>query len=182
LRETFRGVLKAVQKLAKGRLERAVKRTVLRPPGAVEEVLFLALCDHCGKCAEACPYNVISLSDESAALAAGTPEIHPEYGPCRFCDGFPCAAACRTGALEPAHASTTPMGVVALDTTRCFAWHGSECDECVKACPRGGKALVLREGRVYVDRRECVGCGMCQHVCPAAPSAIEVHPLTETDV
>ena len=181
MRRAVEGALRAMRKFATGRLQRAVKRTVLRPPGATEEVLFLALCDHCGKCAAACPYNVIAVMDESAGIAAGTPAIHPAYGPCRFCDDLPCARACPTGALDARRAATVPMGTVALDTARCFAWCGSECDECVKACPRTGKALQLREGRVYVDRSECVGCGMCQHVCPAAPSAIEVHPLDERE-
>ena len=63
----------------------------LRPPGAVEESLFLERCTKCGDCVKACPYGSITLSQRD-----GTPEIFPDQHPCYLCHDFPCIASCGT--------------------------------------------------------------------------------------
>src|SRR5262245_41346109 len=68
----------------------------LRPPGAVEETLFLERCTRCADCLEACPYESISKSPVD-----GFPVILPDEAPCRLCDDFPCITACETEALLP---------------------------------------------------------------------------------
>jgi ferredoxin len=68
----------------------------VRPPGAIEESLFLKRCTGCDACMKACPVNVIMIED----LETRDPIIYPEKDPCIRCPGFPCIAACPTGALS----------------------------------------------------------------------------------
>jgi ferredoxin-type protein NapG len=71
-------------------------RSKVRPPGAVEEALFLQRCTGCDACMKACPVNVIMIED----LERRDPIIYPEKDPCIRCPGFPCIASCPTGALS----------------------------------------------------------------------------------
>ena len=49
--------------------------TRLRPPGAVSEKEFLALCIKCGQCLQVCPYHSIKLADMAKGHGVGTPYI-----------------------------------------------------------------------------------------------------------
>ncbi len=55
------------------------------------------------------------------------------------------------------------------------------CDLCVVYCPLGDEAIVLEEtgGGKFVPKilDGCVGCGVCQMVCPTDPVAIVVEPV-----
>ncbi len=63
------------------------------------------------------------------------------------------------------------------------------CKGCVRKCPV--QAIHLVKGFPVVDRDACIGCGACEHVCPARPQpAIAVKgyevqrivtPMAETD-
>ena len=68
----------------------------LRPPGAVEEELFLERCTRCGDCIPACPYGSIKKNP-----ANGFPILFANESPCFLCDDVPCVAACETEALLP---------------------------------------------------------------------------------
>ena len=57
------------------------------------------------------------------------------------------------------------------------------CDLCVTECPIddaiGLEAFTDAEGRPRsrpVVRAQCVGCGVCEMICPAEPAAIEIAP------
>lgn len=73
---------------------------LLRPPGALDEGLFLASCFKCGQCLQVCPPQVIELAGISEGFAIGTPFITPRVGACILCAGLPCVLACPTGALD----------------------------------------------------------------------------------
>ena len=157
-------------------LDRAFPRR-RRPPGAGPEASFLALCTRCGDCVKACPHAAIHTYVPGVAGLAGTPVLVPDTRPCHMCVGFPCAAACETGALEVPATETWPLGSVRVDESRCLAFAGPDCGACASLCPGGVDALELRRGRPAVDEASCVGCGRCIEACPVLPAAIELLPL-----
>ena len=73
---------------------------LLRPPGALDEKLFLASCFKCGQCLQVCPPQVIRLAGIDQGFGIGTPYIVPREGACILCAGLPCVLACPTGALD----------------------------------------------------------------------------------
>jgi ferredoxin-type protein NapG len=74
-------------------------RLLLRPPGALDEDIFLASCIKCGQCLQVCPPQVVKLAGISQGFGIGTPYIIPREGGCILCSGLPCVLACPTGAL-----------------------------------------------------------------------------------
>lgn len=75
-------------------------KTLLRPPGALEEFDFLASCIKCGQCIQVCPFSSISLLDLSGGINTATPYIDPVKRGCYLCDLFPCILCCPSGALD----------------------------------------------------------------------------------
>lgn len=75
-------------------------RLLLRPPGALDEDIFLASCIKCGQCLQVCPPQVVKLAGISQGFGIGTPYIIPREGGCILCSGLPCVLACPTGALS----------------------------------------------------------------------------------
>jgi ferredoxin-type protein NapG len=172
----FRSTLgELLRQAARATERKMVSRRYYRPPGAVEEAAFLALCTRCAACIEVCPVHAIYKARPSAGLAANTPIIDPSLEPCVVCADMPCAKACPTGALVPpadgwAHVH---MGTLTLDPKICIAFLGAECGACARACPVGEAALRLdTEGKPLIIAEGCVGCGVCVRVCPTSPSSL----------
>ena len=65
----------------------------LRPPGSVDEAIFLDRCTKCGDCIKACDPGAIVCH-----AGDGTPVIFADQSPCLLCDDLPCIAACATDA------------------------------------------------------------------------------------
>ena len=147
------------------------ERTVVRPPGALPEPLFLALCVRCGKCAQVCEPRAIKLHH-------GLPYLEPREAACDLCRK--CPDVCPTGALTLAPDEPIKMGLAEVDQALCWAWKGDVCRSCFAACPLQGEALVLQgfggNRPPIVDPEHCTGCGLCEHVCPVEPAAIFVKP------
>lgn len=96
----------------------------LRPPGAVSEKEFLALCIKCGQCLQVCPYHSIKLADMAKGHGIGTPYIEARERGCYACSAVPCVLACPSGALD--HKVEKPedihMGVAVLEfPNKCIA-------------------------------------------------------------
>jgi ferredoxin-type protein NapG len=89
----------------------------LRPPGAIAEKDFLALCIKCGQCLQVCPYHSIELSDMTKGHGVGTPYIDASVRGCYACSAVPCVLACPSGALD--HSCEKPedvhMGIAVLE-------------------------------------------------------------------
>lgn len=146
----------------------------LRPPGAVAEERFLRLCVRCGKCALACPYGSIELAG-GFGRARRTPRVTPRRMPCYLC--MKCPPACPSGALDPG-VTTMPragMGMAWILKDRCHNFtDGTICMTCHDRCPLRGTAIVLANGLVPAVTTACVGCGVCDYVCPVR--AVEIVP------
>ena len=95
-----------------------IEENRLRPPGAVKEKDFLALCIKCGQCLQVCPYHSIKLADIGKGYGVGTPYIDSIERGCYACSAVPCVLACPSGALD--HSIEKPddieMGVAVLES------------------------------------------------------------------
>lgn len=146
----------------------------LRPPGALAEQDFLNACTRCDACFDACPVDAI-VPVPDGRLDAGTPRIVASEAACAVCSDFRCSTVCEPGALLPIHAlAEIEMGLARVDPQHCVTFHGQACDACVTACPTQPPAVNLVDGRPAVDLRTCIGCGLCEQLCPVAPKAIQV--------
>ncbi len=77
------------------------RKTLLRPPGAIDEDRFLYACIKCGLCVQICPIQAIKLAGINEALSYGTPYINAREQACDFsCDSLQCAETCPTAALN----------------------------------------------------------------------------------
>jgi ferredoxin-type protein NapG len=141
----------------------------LRPPGAVEEGLFLERCTLCGDCLPACPYGSIKKDP-----ANGYPVIFANESPCQLCDDFPCVAACATEALLPLGDRTeVRMGLAVVNSATCTADQG--CRFCLSRCPCDAITVVgFEESYPTVDQEKCVGCGICEQVCATVNDKVAI--------
>lgn len=154
----------------------------LRPPGAGRENEFLAACIRCGQCVEACPWGTLELDGPAAGLGIGTPSLTPRRMPCYICEGYDelkCVAACPTTALLPVpKPADIRMGTAVVDEKQCTAFLGAFCRACSLACPIPGAIVFDELQRPIVRPRACIGCGICEHVCPTRPAAITIRPAS----
>ena len=157
-------------------LEAMRDRNLLRPPGAGPEHLFISRCIRCARCVEVCPYGSIKIARLLDGLSAtGTPVIKPRGMPCYLC--MKCPAVCPSGALDRRVRSRREvrMGIAQVKKQDCLAWQNTICRSCYQSCPIFDEAITLDGAlRPVVDEKKCVGCGICEHVCPVEPSAITV--------
>ena len=117
-------------------------RLLLRPPGALDEDIFLASCIKCGQCLQVCPPQVVKLAGISQGFGIGTPYIIPREGGCILCSGLPCVLACPTGALahELSLGKDAEMGLAVI----------SNPDTCLSV--RGVNDLVYRLENLHKKR------------------------------
>jgi MauM/NapG family ferredoxin protein len=163
--------------------KKAKARPFIRPPGAVAEKEFLKKCVRCGACMQACPTNAV----QPAILQAGleglwTPLLVPASGYCEYeCNR--CTQVCPTRALAPLaldEKKQFKIGTAVIDRNTCYTYaDGYNCAVCEEHCPVPEKAIRFREvevhgfrGRlkkvkqIYVVPDLCIGCGICESVCP----------------
>lgn len=153
----------------------AVAENRLRPPGAVDEKEFLALCIKCGQCLQVCPYHSIELADMAKGHGVGTPYIDANIRGCYACSAVPCVLACPSGALD--HNCEKPedikMGIAVLESPRtCLAVTRTKVpkgyDEKMKSFltnvtninPLENELLEKFEGYEGKD------CTLCADMCP----------------
>jgi ferredoxin-type protein NapG len=146
----------------------------LRPPGAVEEELFLQRCTRCGDCLPACPFGSIQKEP-----ATGYPIIVAKETPCYLCPEFPCISACSTTALLPIEDPTkVRMGLAVVSRDDCLADQG--CRSCVARCPVEALSVVdCSEPYPVVEQEKCVGCGICEETCSTVNDQIAITVLSD---
>ncbi|MBZ5687801.1 MAG: 4Fe-4S binding protein [Acidobacteriia bacterium] len=166
---------------------------LLRPPGAVDEELFLARCIRCGECMKVCPNNALQPAlTEAGVEGLWTPVMVPRLGYCETSCVL-CSQVCPTGAIWEitakekgwsvdisSAAKPVRLGTAFYDRGRCLPWAmATDCIVCEEWCPTSPKAVYLRPAEVldaagnvkqvkqpYLDPSRCVGCGACEHACP----------------
>ena len=169
---------KLAEEIARRTERRVAPKLYFRPPGAADELPFLAACTRCGDCIDVCPVDAIVKAPPGAGFSVGTPIIDPLVQPCTVCDDMPCAAVCPTEALivPPRKWEGHRLAALELIPERCIAFQGVECGVCARACPVGDAAMTLDEtGRPVIRIEGCVGCGVCVRACVTAPSSLELH-------
>jgi len=149
---------------------------LVRPPGSQAEAPFAAACVRCGECMAACPNNALQPAvGEGGLEALGTPILVPRIGPC-LQDCAACGKVCPVRAIEPFTVGEKPhlyMGTAYVDRSRCIAWaDGKKCLVCDEACSYDAVSQQTVDGvpRPVVNADICVGCGLCEYVCPVEPS------------
>ena len=148
----------------------------LRPPGALNDMEFTAVCNRCGRCVQVCPANALQPMPLSKGLANfETPCIIPRKNRCDLC--LACQKVCPTGAIEQVPLEKICIGKAVIDHSRCIAWQEDKlCYICGEQCPV--LAITADEHhRPIIRPDKCVGCGSCENGCPVhGEAAIRVFP------
>ncbi len=174
----FLGALPRVSQHTRSKIHRFV-----RPPGSVPEKDFLRKCIRCGECMQVCPTNFI----QPALFEAGfdgvwTPVTNARTGYCEY-ECYKCTRVCPTAAIRKLtleQKKKFKMGIAVVDRNRCYTYaDGYDCAVCEEHCPAPGKAIRFREvdtwnfegnlvtvKQIYVVPDLCIGCGICENVCP----------------
>jgi polyferredoxin len=182
-------ILTLVAAAVVGKRTQASVANVIRPPGSLKEPAFLNRCVRCGNCMKVCPTNGLQpVLLETGFSGLWTPRLVPEIGYCEYNCNL-CGTVCPTGAIANVpleRKKKMRLGRAEIDRTRCVAWAANmQCLVCEEHCPIPDKAIKTVAGEVngrivlkpVVDAALCIGCGICQSVCPARPErAIVVNP------
>ncbi len=183
-------ILKSIFIQGKNPLTNNYEINKLRPPGAIEEPQFMALCIRCNRCLEVCPYS--SIIRDGIGPTIGTPYVMAEEKACYLC--MACCRLCPTGALnrDLKDPEKVKMGKAGIDPEICYSHIflkqdkipefstqkiGALCNTCYNVCPFPEKAIKLKNNLFPVVLDGCVGCGVCVERCPTRPKrAINIVP------
>ena len=154
------------------------RKTKVVPPGALSIKNLEDHCTGCQLCVSRCPNDVLRPSTDLMHLMQ--PEMSFERGYCRP-ECTACGDVCPTGAIRPItkeEKTAIKVGHAVLVRKNCVAVTTDDgCGLCATKCPTGAVMMttVEYEGKsVYapvVDEEKCIGCGTCEHLCPARPFA-----------
>jgi len=130
-----------------------------------------------------CPTGGLQPSLTEAGLEGlWPPRLVPQIGYCDYTCTL-CGQVCPTEAIvrlteEEKH--KVRIGLASFDTTRCIPYaYGRDCMVCEEHCPIPDKAIYCLEVEIrdrngqtkkikqpHVDPDKCIGCGVCESVCP----------------
>ena len=198
-RETLKGVavLAVADKLTDGGFAEVSlpgvpeRGTPVLPPGAGDRETFYRTCASCQLCIANCPGKCLVQSTDLRTFGQPVMDFRRGYclGACVKCGEICPELAIRK--LQTVQRPNVHVGEAVWVKDRCVrTTEGDKCTACVRKCPV--QAIHLVQGFPVVDRQKCIGCGACEHVCPARPMpAIYVkgyerqrivNPITEADL
>jgi formate hydrogenlyase subunit 6/NADH:ubiquinone oxidoreductase subunit I len=157
--------------------KRPDRKTPILPPGARDSHNMQRNCVACQLCVSACPNHTLVPSSRLSTVMQ--PEMSYERGYCRP-ECVECGSVCPTGAIEkitPADKAAISIGNAVWVEANCVVNRDEvPCTECQRHCPTGAVVLVAREPEnpdslkiPAIDTSLCIGCGACEHLCPARP-------------
>ena len=160
----------------------------LVPPGSGSLAEFSKRCVGCQLCVQQCPNLVLRPSTSLRRFMQ--PEMGFDRGYCRP-ECTRCGEVCPAGAIRRMKAEKKRLvhvGRAVWHRDRCIAaQEGVNCNACLWHCPAEAIKLVPmdeanpKSAKVpVVDAEKCLGCGACEHLCPARPMpAMTVEGLKE---
>lgn len=167
--------------------DRTIETDLIRPPGVVDDTLFVKRCLRCFQCVRSCPNKIIKITGPGSGLdSLFTPHIeYNEYGCDYTCQV--CQQVCPNYAipLQPLpEKQISKMGLAAVDERLCVVFaRNTNCLVCEEFCPIPDKAIkVVEKTKVVngkptvlrypvVDASLCNGCGKCEGNCPVRENA-----------
>lgn len=159
---------------------------LIRPPGALPEMDFLAQCVRCGECMAACPTNTLQpIWLDAGFMGLFSPALNLRRSYCSpECNM--CGEVCPTDAIRSLSLNErmwAKTGTAVIFRRKCLAWEQEKsCMVCDEVCPYKAVEFIKEPGnRVpvpQVHEEKCAGCGYCEHFCPVQnQSAIVVTPM-----
>ena len=159
------------------------RKTPLVPAGAASLKNMHNHCTGCQLCVSVCPNDVLRPSSSLSSFMQ--PEMSYERGYCRP-ECTKCSEVCPAGAIRPITIETkssTQIGHAVWVKENCIPLtKGDRCGLCARRCPAGAITMIPSDPNdekspqiPAVNEEKCIGCGACEHLCPARPfSAIYV--------
>ncbi len=163
---------------------------LLRPPGVIDDDLFVQRCLRCFQCVQSCPNKIIKISWLQGGFnSVFTPHlVFEEFGcdyNCQVCQLVCPNLAIPKQTLEKKQLAV--IGIATIDEKRCVVYaEETNCLVCEEFCPVPDKAIKVLEKMKLVNGVEtilrypvmdndlCIGCGVCEANCPTAPHSITV--------
>lgn len=166
------------------------RQNYVLPAGAQSYDNFHHHCIGCMLCVSNCPSRVLNVKASHKIIDKSYGILNFSQPAMSFAKGYcqpnctKCSQICPTGAIYPISANqkaSIRIGLATWNALNCGNSQGRPCSACVNVCPRGALSIVESNSgsrQIMVDPKLCVGCGACEHICPARPSpAIVVNGL-----
>ncbi|MDR1780126.1 MAG: 4Fe-4S binding protein [Tannerella sp.] len=176
------------------------RKTPVAPPGSISTRNMTKHCTGCQLCVAVCDNHVLRAA--GGLLTLMQPVMSYEAGYCRP-ECVKCSTVCPTGAIKPlttADKSATKIGTAKWSKELCTVNVDKQpCDNCARHCPTQAITMIAnpeapaqatpQPGAFFgrrpkpllipmIDEEKCIGCGACEHLCPARPlSAIVVEGI-----
>lgn len=162
------------------------RKNPITPPGSISARNMARHCTACQLCVAECPNQVLVPSSEMMTLMQ--PMMSYERGYCRP-ECTRCSQVCPAGAIKPItveEKSSLQIGYAVWDHFLCIPTRDKDkdgnpisCGNCATHCPTGAITMMPLDENVEnspmvpkaINRDKCIGCGACEHVCPARPTA-----------
>jgi ferredoxin len=146
------------------------------PPGSIGIDHLKDKCIACQLCISSCPGKVLQTSFlQYGFIGMMLPFMDYNTGFCNY-ECTKCGEICPSGAILPLtkkEKKTTQVGIVKFVSEDCVVvTKNKSCGSCSEHCPTQAVHMIPYKGTLTIPETNpdiCIGCGACEHVCPAEP-------------